>query len=296
MARPLRIEFPGAVYHATSRGNERSLVFRDERDRVAFLDVLARTVERWGWIVHAYCLMGNHYHLLIETPEANLSAGMRTLNGRYTAAFNRRHRRVGHLFQGRFTSILVEKERHLLELCRYVVLNPVRARSMKVQSPEEWPWSSYRATAGMERGYRSLDTEWILSQFAKTRRVAQARYRAFVKAGIGVRSPLGAVRGSLVLGSESFAARLLGHFGDRPLSPEHPRSQKLAVRPPLEALLSHERCLDRSARDRAAVEAHIRHGYSQKDIADHLGLHYSTVCRIIQAGETVQDRAGEGKA
>ena len=118
----------------------------DDRDRTAFLTLLAHVVDRYGWLCHAYCLMDNHYHLLLETPQANLSLGMRQLNGRYTQAYNRRHERVGHLFQGRYTAILVEKEAHLLELCRYVVLNPVRAKM--VAHPRLWSWSSYRATVG----------------------------------------------------------------------------------------------------------------------------------------------------
>ena len=126
MARPLRPEFPGAVYHLTSRGNARQPVFLDDADREAFLATLAEAAGRWGWLCHAHCLMTNHYHLLVETPRPTLARGMRDLNGVYTQRFNRRHGRPGHLFQGRYTAVLVERESHLLELCRYVVLNPVR--------------------------------------------------------------------------------------------------------------------------------------------------------------------------
>ena len=129
MSRPLRIEFAGAVYHVTSRGNGRKPIFRDDVDRRSFLEVLHKVNQRHHWICHAYCLMTNHYHLVIETPEGNLSRGMRQLNGVYTMYFNRRHRTVGHVFQGRFKAILVERESYLLEVCRYVVLNPVRAGS-----------------------------------------------------------------------------------------------------------------------------------------------------------------------
>jgi len=127
MARPLRIEFPGAVYHVTSRGNERKAIFRDDQDHKIFLDTLADVTLRYNWLCHAYCLMDNHYHLLIDTPDGNLSIGMRQLNGIYTQRFNKRYSRVGHLFQGRFKAVLVQKDSHLLEACRYVVLNPVRA-------------------------------------------------------------------------------------------------------------------------------------------------------------------------
>lgn len=165
MSRPLRLEFPGAIYHVTSRGNARQAIVADDRDRSQWLTLLAHVVARYGWLCHAYCLMDNHYHLLIETPQPNLSLGMRQLNGRYTQAYNRRHARVGHLFQGRFTAILVEKEAHLLELCRYVVLNPVRANL--VTHPRLWAWSSYRATVGETKAPVWLMTDWILSQFGQ---------------------------------------------------------------------------------------------------------------------------------
>ncbi len=132
MARPLRIEYPGALYHITARGNAREPIFKDDTDRRAFLEILGNVIERHQWRCHAYCLMGNHYHLLIETPKANLSPGMRQLNGIYTQAFNRRHARVGHVLQGRFKAILVDKDSYLLELCRYIVLNPVRANMVKL--------------------------------------------------------------------------------------------------------------------------------------------------------------------
>ena len=127
MARALRIEYPDAVYHITSRGNARNEIFADDQDRDNFLTVLGVVVKRYNWLCHAYCLMDNHYHLMIETPDANLSRGMRQLNGVYTQKYNWRHSKTGHIFQGRYKSILVEKENYLLELCRYVVLNPVRA-------------------------------------------------------------------------------------------------------------------------------------------------------------------------
>ena len=147
MARPLRLEFPGAIYHLTGRGNARQKVFFTDADRELFLSTLTGVVTRYHWICRAYCLMANHYHLLVETPKANLSIGMRQLNGIYTQSFNRRHNRVGHLFQGRFKAILVERDSHLLELCRYIVLNP--ARVMSGAKASTWKWSSYRATAGL---------------------------------------------------------------------------------------------------------------------------------------------------
>ena len=128
MARPLRIEYPGAVYHVTARGNARQHIYADDTDFRDFLALLGKLAERYHWLCHSYCLMSNHYHLLLETPEGNLAAGMRQLNGIYTQTFNRRHRKVGHIFQGRYHAILVDKDRYVLELARYIVLNPVRAR------------------------------------------------------------------------------------------------------------------------------------------------------------------------
>ena len=159
MARPLRIEYPGAVYHVTSRGNEKKPVFKDDADRENFLNTLQHVNNRYNWICHAYCLMTNHYHLLIETPDGNLSLGMRQLNGVYTQLFNKWHGRTGHLFQGRYKAILIQKDSHLLEVCRYVVLNPVRAKM--IEKPEEWKWSSYLATAGKTKPHPCLTTDLL---------------------------------------------------------------------------------------------------------------------------------------
>jgi len=202
MARPLRIEFSGAVYHITSRGNERKAIFRDDQDRKMFLTTLEDVTHRYNWLCHAYCLMENHYHVLIETPDGNLSIGMRQLNGVYTQRFNMRHGRVGHLFQGRFKAVLVQKDSHLLEACRYVVLNPVRAK--RVQRPEQWAWSSYGATAGWRKPPACLVTDWVLSQFGSERKKAEAAYRKFVRDGIGAESIWKDVRAQSVLGEGDF--------------------------------------------------------------------------------------------
>jgi putative transposase len=151
------------VNHVTSRGNEKKPVFKDDTDRQNFLNTLQHVNKRYNWICHAYCLMTNHYHLLIETPDGNLSLGMRQLNGVYTQLFNKLHGRTGHLFQGRYKAILIQKDSHLLEVCRYVVLNPVRARM--VQRPDDWKWSSYPATAGRATSHPGLTTDWVLGQF-----------------------------------------------------------------------------------------------------------------------------------
>jgi REP element-mobilizing transposase RayT len=204
MTRPLRLEFPGALYHVTARGNAKQSVFHDDDDRKRFLLLLARQVNHLQWCLHAYCLMGNHYHLLLETPEPNLSRGMQTLNSAYSQYFNKRRDRVGHVFQGRYHAVIVEKEHYLLELSRYIVLNPVRAGL--VSGPARWPWSSYLATAGMARVPVFLTVDWLLAQFGPTRESARRAYGRFVSAGES-ESPWSQVHGGLWLGSRSFRER-----------------------------------------------------------------------------------------
>ncbi len=192
MARPLRLEYAGAVYHVTSRGDRREDIYVDDDDRVAWLEVLENVCERFNWVVHAYCQMTNHYHLLVETVDGNLSRGMRQVNGRYTQRFNRRHMMAGHLFQGRYKAILVQKESYLLALSRYVVLNPIRAGM--VERLEDWPWSSYPAVVGLEEGEHWLDTDWLLSHFGKYRKKAIEKYGRFIQEGIGTPNPLKEMR------------------------------------------------------------------------------------------------------
>ncbi|MDF0645580.1 MAG: transposase [Nitrospira sp.] len=274
MARPLRIEFPGAVYHVTSRGNARQDIVADDRDRATFLTLVAHVIDRYSWRCHAYCLMDNHYHLVLETLQPNLSLGMRQLNGRYTQAYNRRHRRVGHLFQGRFTAILVEKETHLLELCRYVVLNPVRAKM--VMHPRLWAWSSYRGTAGELTGPAWLSTDWILGQLGRRQREAQMRYREFVAEGRGGSHPWDQLRGQIYLGSEAFIER---HQPDRVIR-EIPRRQTQAKRPPLPDVFQR-----RGREAQLIAVAYRKYGYRLHEIATHLGVHYATVSRRLKQAE-----------
>ena len=284
MSRPLRIEFPGAVYHVTSRGNERRPVFRDDEDRGLFLSIVGRTVARWRWVVHGYCLMGNHYHLVIETPEANLSRGMRQLNGEYTQAFNRRHLRVGHLFQGRFKAVIVEKESHLLELCRYVVLNPVRARGMKLPQADAWSWSSYRATAGMEAPPGWLTVSWVLSRFGKESNAARAGYRRFVREGMRQKAGLKENAG-LWIGSDGFGDRIRDLARGKEDVREHPAGQRRPNRIDMAAYFPPETLEDRPARNEAICRAYGEGCFTQKEIGDHLGLHYVTVSCIVRARE-----------
>ncbi len=279
MARSLRIEYPGAVYHITSRGNEKKPVYQDDQDRENFLSTLGKVNERYHWLCHAYCLMDNHFHLLIETPEGNLAMGMRQLNGVYTQAFNKRHRRSGHLFQGRYKAILIQKDSHLVEVCRYVVLNPVRA--CLVEDPGQWKWSSYRATAGQEKPAACLTNSWILEQFSDRKRKAEREYDRFVKLGIGKGSIWAGVKGQAIFGEDDFVDGFAEHFGRHKDVPEIPKSQRYAIRPALEKLFERHILSDRAKRDQMIREAVEKFGYTQRSVADHLGFHFTYVSRIL---------------
>ena len=280
MARPLRLEYSGAIYHVTARGNAQNAVFLDDRDRETFLTCLSEVVLRLGWLCHAYCLMDNHYHLLIETPDGNLSQGMRQLNGVYTQRFNRRHQRVGHLFQGRYKAILVERDSYLLELCRYVVLNPIRARMVK--HIERYPWSSYPATLGMTACPSWLNTDWLLGQFGKRRSIARQRYAELVAQGIGTASPWAAVQGQVLLGTATFVENIRPLLEGKDQLTEIPRAQRLLHRPNIKKLFTKEVRGDKMMRDKAMRQAYLEYGYSMAAIADSAGVHYSTVSKIIK--------------
>lgn len=278
MTRPLRIEYPDAIYHVTSRGNARNDIFLSDQDRFDFLIVVALVVKRYNWLCHAYCLMDNHYHLLIETPDANLSQGMRQLNGVYTQKYNWRHSKTGHVFQGRYKAILVDKDNYLLELCRYVVLNPVRANMVK--KPDEWKWSSYRATAGIKTVPEYLKVDWLLGFFSKNKSEAQKLYRKFIREGIDTGSPWDELQGQILLGEEGFIEKCKYLLSDKENHKEIPRSQRYLHRPALSKLF--EKADNKYGRNQRMHDAHMKYGYTLKEIADHLGVHYSTVSRAIK--------------
>ncbi|MFH0802528.1 MAG: transposase [bacterium] len=273
MTRPLRIQYPGAIYHVTSRGNAKQLIYRDAQDQLKFLEILASVVEKYRWLCHAYCLMDNHYHLVVETLVGNLSRGMRQLNGVYTQNFNIRHESVGHLFQGRFKALLVERESYLLEVCRYVVLNPVRAGF--VSSPEDWKWSSFRGTAGLSPASEFLTTDWILSCFGRQRKRAQTAFIEFVKADDGEEPLLRRARGQVFIGGETFAEGLENLLNEKGDLSEISRSEKYSTRPPIRDIFRGR------SRDEGIHLAHVRYGYTLKEIGEQVGLHYSCVSRIV---------------
>jgi len=283
MARPLRIEFPDALYHITLRGNEKQLIFLDDMDRRKFLEVLSSAVERFNWLCHAYCLMGNHYHLIVETPDGNISRGMRHINSIYTLIFNRKHKRVGHLFQGRYKSILVEKESYLLSLGRYVVLNPVRKGLVK--RPEDWKWSSFRANIGAEKKPSFLTVDWVLSQFGDNKTEAIKRYEKFVLDGIGKAFPWQALRGQIFLGRDSFIKKFEELLKEKEVLKEVPRVQRYATRPSLDDLFGGKKLEHNNQKDETIYVAYVHYGYTLSEIAECLGVHYVTISRVIKRVE-----------
>lgn len=215
MARPLRLEYPGAVVYVAGRARERTAAFRDARDREQFLSLLGAIAEEERWKLHGYALVADGYELLIETPVGGLSHGMRSLSGRYTQWFNRRHRREGRLFEGRFKSIVVQKEAYLREVARHILWSPVR--DGLARRPEAWRWTNFRATSGKEAAPDWLDTGWTLSRFGRNVPSARKAYSRFVEDGAGAPSPLDEVAKQAYLGDRKFLRRTTGLLGSKAL-------------------------------------------------------------------------------
>jgi len=241
---------------------------------------MGEVCERFNWVVHAYCQMTNHYHVLVETIEGNLSAGMRQLNGVYTQRFNRRHKLAGHLFQGRYKAILVQKDAHLLELSRYIVLNPVRARM--VDTPGEWPWSSFTAYFNEKSTPPWIDTDWLLSQFGTKRAEALNAFQRFVMEGLGLESPLHATRHQMILGDDEFVARHQTKDNCEKL-----RNVSIAQRRVL-ALTLQEYREKYESRDQAMVHAFKSGAYTMTQIAEYFAVHSATVRRALRASEHIE--------
>jgi putative transposase len=280
MGRPLRIEFAGAIYHITSRGDRREPIFLNDGDRYAWQQILASVCGRFHWRIHAFCQMGNHYHMIAETVAATLTRGMRQLNGEYTRRFNFRNATVGHLFQGRYHAILVQRQSYLLALSRYVVLNPVRAGM--VSGPEAWAWSSYTMTCSDVPPPAWLETDWLLSQFGVERDVAVHSYRAFVAAGRGVKTPMTNLRNQLFLGDDKFLKQISA-AKNVPSGAEISRSQKMLLLPEL-----HEYDVGKANRQVAMARAYIHGRFTMAEIAAHFSVHYKTVSRAVRSYEIAQ--------
>jgi len=273
MSRPLRLTYPGAVHHVYARGNERRAIFRDAADRRGFLSLLAEVSEQYAARCHAYCLMDNHYHLLLRTAEADLSDAVRQLNGVHAQRFNRRHQRRGHVFEGRFRAPLVDTDEYLLEAIRYIVLNPVRAGA--VARPEDWLWSSHRAMVGLVKEAKFLAFEEALGMFGPDLERARSAYGRFVAEGMA--SPPGDGAMEPVHGSLPFVRGLGPRLREHRRNPELARRERFMARPSLAEIFA--AAVSRTARRRAMRAARYRHGYRLREIAEHLGVHYSTVSR-----------------
>jgi len=281
VARKPRLEFPGAIYHINHRGNHHEYIYRDDDDRKLFLKLLQTTIERMNWVCHAYCLMGNHYHLLIEIPEGILSRGMAWLNGVYTQKFNRKYGLTGHLFQGRFKSKPVEDNMQFLMAARYIVRNPQEAQI--VEKAEQWPWSSYRATVGKIKPLEYLFVEDILSCLSTNRQSAQFFFQELVhmdlkdnddqiialfqKVYAQEREPIFQKRIRTILDMENSLGPI-------------PRNQRILGRPELKELFNGNECGDLESRNQIIFEAFKVYAYTQSEIAVHLGLHKTTISKI----------------
>lgn len=257
MSRPPRIQAPGALYHVTSRGIRRALIFVDEYDHQVWLGMLGETVARFQFVVYAYCQMPNHYHLVLETPLGNIAAGMHYLNGKYCQYFNRKHQLQGHVAQGRYYAEVIQREQHLLELARYVVLNPVRAGL--VDDAAQWKWSNHQAFLNLVPAPFWLDVDGILGQFGNGGRGEhQCAYHAFVQQGRGMPHPLRHVR----------RQRLLSHL--------HPSDD------PALALSLPEFCARFDDQEEAIFRAYLSSAYSIREIARYLNVSPRSVIRRLQ--------------
>lgn len=284
MSRPLRIEFPGALYHVTSRGDRREDIFVDDTDRARLLAVVAQGLARFDAQMLAYCLMSNHYHFVVHTRQGNLSALMRHVNGVYTQAFNRRHGKVGHLFQGRFKAVLVDREAYMLEVCRYVELNPLRAAM--VAAAGDWPWSSYRAHTGQAAAPAWLGSHelwgYLLGRDAESPAdcaQAQRAYAELVAAGQGATLWDGLNR-QIYLGDDQFVDRMLEvALPSAKRSAPVPKVQRSATRSLAEWLV----CCD--TREEALRRAYTESGLSMTAMAAELGLTLGRVSQLIAKAE-----------
>ena len=278
MPRPLRLDFPGAHFHITARGVARRTIFIDRSDRRCFLKILQTAGERHGGICHAYCLMGNHYHLLLESTAGRLSSLMQHLNGSYGRWFNRRRDRCGHLFQGRFKASLVDEGAYFLEVVRYVELNPCRAEL--VSHPVEWEWSSFRPRMGLVATPPPLSVERALEPFGSGYG-ARSRYERFILEGLSKETIAPQLRRETIIGSPQFVKTHAERAREMAGRQRVPRAQSFADRPTLTDLVGASH-VDRRSR---AIEAVLQHGYSMSAVARQLGVHYTTVSRWVRTRE-----------
>ncbi|MDF1527125.1 MAG: transposase [bacterium] len=278
MARSLRIEFEGALYHIINRGVGRMTIFHSEKDWMKFLVFQERVIKQFNWTCHAYCLMGNHY-LLIETPDPNLSRGMKILNQLYSQFYNWKYQRTGTVFQDRYKAWLVEKEEKFLDNSRYIVNNPVEAKI--VQHPSDGPYSSFRATRGLEKPPAYLETDFLLGHFSSSRKKAHNMYEEFVLAGIGMESPLKEAKNQIFIGSDSFIRETMLKVRDPDTLQSLPRGQKMAGRPALNELFNDKVMGSRKKRNNRIKAAFEEYQYPLKEIGEHLKLNPNYLSRLL---------------
>ena len=278
MARRPRLQFPGAVYHVMSRGNRKNTIFHDALDYARFQDVMRCAVRLYAVRVFAFCLMPNHYHIVLDTPRSNLSDAMQYVNGVFAQKSNKRYHQTGHVFGDRFRSLLIERDGYLKRASRYVVRNPVRAGI--AGRAAEWPWSSYQATAGTERPPEWLTVDWIQWAF-KAQHVEQARLRYVAYVNEPKRAAESRDPRADVYGSAQFKARVAAAIQERKDERLVPRVLITRKRPSLESVFSTTDS-SRVERDRAIHRCRVEHGYRVAEIARFLDVHPSTVCRAVQ--------------
>ena len=278
MSRPLRIEFPGAFFHVTSRGNARKDIFTCDEDRQQFLFLLSKTIKKFNWLCHSFVLMDNHYHLCIETTDPTFSRGMRHLNGLFTQWHNAQHHSVGHILQGRFKAFLIEEESYLLNVVRYIVLNPVRAGM--VSDPAVYQWSSYRALAGLERASDWLTLDNILGRFGKERNEAQHGYRDYVLEGIGLPSPFDELQARTILGTDQFVDEQKERLERQQTVKDILTLERMAGRPVLQEVFDDLKTIDKRNASIALALNHLL--YSGSEVGRYLNLDASTIRKIAK--------------
>ncbi len=316
MARPLRIEYPGAFYHVISRGNAGDAIYKTRRDREKFIEYLGQAVESYGIRIHTYCLMTNHYHLLVETPEPNLSRAIQWLNVSYATYFNYKRNRRGHLFQGRFKSILIDADEYLKHLSRYIHLNPLKAKIVKNLSDHEW--SSYPVFIGKTKAPAWLSVDPLLAQFGGRRKVAQLKYQQFVEAvdQEALKNPSAKVVSGLILGDENFVKWVKSSFlANRPDHPEMPQLNNLKPRCAVDRIIelvaeafgrTNEQILEKGrkknmARDMAIYLSKLYSGEKCIDIASIFGMRsgsaitmrYNVATRKVQESKNISRKVDQ---
>ena len=279
MSRPPRIEFPGAVYHLTSQGRDGQIIFRDEEDKGVFLNITGNVADRFGWLVHSYVLLDTHYHLVVEVTEANLSKGMRQLNGVYTQHVNRRHNLSGSVFQGRFKGVLLEKKHYLLPVCRDVVISPQRGANARNYA--DYEWSSYLALAGKASPLDLLHCDDVLAHFGKRETTVRRKYQDYIRQGLNEVSPLDQRQSQVLLGSPRFLGEMQPILQGETLKKRGPKRARR--RRNLNSIFRNVESKPRQKRNALIKKAHLDHDYTLMEIGDHLGLHYTTVSKVVNS-------------